>query len=120
MLRVLDRVFGVLLLLGAAGHAMGSLTLLPAGSEIQVWSLSGVTCAALLASLNIVRSGRRNDRTLAWLALAGALAWCAIAVLFGRAIGNVLDFRVVWHFVCAFALTGFSLRTALTSANRNR
>jgi len=115
MLKLVDRAFGVLLALGAAGHAAGLLALLPAGSQIQVWSLSGVVAAALVAALNLVRAGRPNDRTIAWLAFAGSLAWCAIALLFGRAIGDLLDFRVVWHFVCALALTAFSLRTALTS-----
>ena len=112
MIRI-DRAFAVLLSLGAAGHTMGSLTLLEAGSGIQVWSLGSALCAFLLGALNWVRAGRAADRTLAWITGLGSLGWLGVAVGFGLSIGRLGDFRVVWHGLCAVALTLFSFRAAV-------
>jgi hypothetical protein len=116
MTRTLDRLFGVLLLVGALLHSYGSISGYPSGSQELVWALSGSLAAGLIAVLNLVRSGRPEDRTLAWIAFLGSLSWVAVAVGFGVAIGNLFDPRVLWHVISALALAGFSLRTAIGRA----
>ena len=111
MARMIDKAFGWLLLVGALLHAYGSVTGYPAGSETQVWALSGTLAAALTAGLNLLRAGRRGDPALAWLAAAASLCWACVALGFGAAIGAVLDPRVLWHVVASLALLGFSLRS---------
>jgi hypothetical protein len=113
MIRAIDRLFGVLLLIGAMLHIYGSISSYPRGSEALVWALSGSLAAALIAVLNLVRVGRPEDRTLAWITFCGSLCWVAVAIAYGAAIGNVSDPRAVWHALSAFVLAGFSFRTAI-------
>jgi hypothetical protein len=113
MLKLIDRAFAVLLLFGAAGHLMGSLTLLPPGSDVQVWSLGSTLCAALVAGLNFLRAGRPGDLPVIWLALIGATGWFVIVLLFAHTLGTFADFRVIWHGVAALALAVFSMTTLL-------
>ena len=113
MLKTVDRAFGVLLLVGAVLHAYGSMSGYPIGSETQVWALSGSLAAALIAVLNLVRAGRSEDRTLAWISFSSSLCWLGIAIAFGAAMDNVADPRVLWHAISALALAGFSFRTAM-------
>jgi hypothetical protein len=113
IVQAIDRLFGLLLLIGACLHAVGAVRAYPLGSDVLVWSLSGTLAAGLLAVLNLVRAGRPDDHTLAAITLAGSLAWFGIAIAFGAAIGNVVDPRVLWHAIAALALAGFSLRTLL-------
>jgi hypothetical protein len=110
----IDRLFGVLLLIGACLHAVGALRAYPLGSDVLVWSLSGTLAAGLLAVLNLVRAGRPDDHTLAAITLVGSLAWVGIAIAFGAAIGSIVDPRVLWHAVTALVLAGFSLRSLLS------
>jgi hypothetical protein len=110
----IDRLFGVLLLIGASLHAVGAVRAHPLGSDVLVWSLSGTLAAGLLAVLNLVRAGRPDDHTLAAITLVGSLAWVGIAVAFGAAIGSIVDPRVLWHAVTALVLAGFSLRSLLS------
>jgi hypothetical protein len=51
--RIIDRIFGVLLILGACGHTIGTLMLLQPGSGIFIWSLGSSLAASLLGVLNI-------------------------------------------------------------------
>jgi hypothetical protein len=111
MARAIDRIFGVLLLIGAGLHAAGALRTNPIGSDGLVWSLSGTLAAGLVAVLNLVRAGRPGDYVLAWITLVGSLCWAAIAIAFGAAIGSLFDPRVLWHAIAALVLAGFSLRT---------
>ena len=90
---------GWLLVLGAALHAYGSLTLTRWGSELQVWALSGSLAAALVATLNLVRTHRSDDTAVTWMALG-----------FGNAIGRIREPRVLWHACAGAALAVFSLR----------
>jgi hypothetical protein len=113
----IDRVFALHLLLGAAGHTFGSLSLLPAaGSDIQVWSLGSALCAALLAVLNLLRAGRPADKPLAWVTALGSIGWLGVVIGFGLSIGRLTDFRVLWHGMSALMLAIFSLRSALSPA----
>ena len=113
MIRTVDRLFGVLLLVGAALHVYGSMSIYPIGSEVLVWALSGSLAATLLGVLNLVRVGRPEDKTLAWITFSGCLCWASVAMAFGSAIGDIVDPRVLWHVICALALAAFSFRTAI-------
>ena len=110
MLRLVDKSFAVLLFIGAALHAYGSLVGYPIGSEVLVWALSGSLSAGLIAVLNLVRANRPHDHTLAWIGVGSSLCWAAVALGFGNAIGNPIDPRVLWHVLAALALAGFGLR----------
>jgi len=110
---LIDRAFAALLLLGAAGHTIGSFTLLGWGSDTQVWSLGSALGAALIGALNFLRAGRPDDRPIVWHAFVGALGWLAVVALFARTLPTPFDFRVIWHGLCALALAGFGLRAIL-------
>ena len=107
-----DRAFVALLALGAVGHFFGSLTSLEPGSALQVWSLSGVLCVALIVALNALRWRRPGDGALAWIGGLGALAWVGGAIGFGASFHNLADFRVVWHGAAAAGVAFFALREA--------
>jgi hypothetical protein len=115
-MRTLDRVFGALLLIGFALHLYGSISSYKLGTPELIWALSGSLAGGLTAAINLVRSGRPDDMTLAWLAAIPSIAWFAVAVGYGAAIGNIFDPRVLWHATCALVLALFSLRMALGRA----
>ena len=117
MTRLLDRAAGVLLLLGAAGHTLGTVLTLSPSHNAFIWSLGSSLAAVLVGTLNLVRVGRPPDRTLAWICLGGSLGWAAVVVGFGLIIGQLLDPRVDMHLVASLALAGFSLRTLLGRAS---
>lgn len=109
--KILDRVFCGLMALATLGHLFGTFKMVQPGTAIFAWSLAGVLAAALLTVLNFLRSGRPQDKALAGITLAGNLGWVVIVVLFGLSLGNLFDFRVVFHGVAAVGLFFFSLRT---------
>jgi len=115
-IRILDRVFGVLLLIGSALHSYGSISSYRLGTPELVWALSGSLAGGLTAAINLVRSGRPKDLAIAWLALVAGIAWFAVAIGYGAAIGNIFDPRVLWHATCSLVLVFFSLRTVLGRA----
>jgi hypothetical protein len=110
---VLDRIFGWLLVVGGLLHANGSWHAFHNDPTQLVWALSGSLAALLVAALNLLRVGRPTDRPLAWVSFAASLAWGAVAVGFGSAIGNLADPRAVIHAVNAAVLAGLSLRTLM-------
>jgi uncharacterized membrane-anchored protein len=106
MIQYLDRLFGSLLLLGSLLHSYGSISSYRFGSQELVWALSGSLAGGFISVLNLIRSGRPEDLTLAWIAFAGSLSWVAVAVSFGLAVGNLFDPRVLWHAISALVLIG--------------
>lgn len=113
MAKAIDGIFAILLLVGALLHGYGTITSYPAGSEVFVWSLAGSLAAGLIAILNLLRRERPGDWALAVICLVASLAWAAVALAFGGAIGNVVDLRVLWHVIAALALAMFSLRSLM-------
>ncbi|HUQ77001.1 MAG TPA: hypothetical protein VM183_19940 [Burkholderiales bacterium] len=111
----MDRIFGWMLVVGGLLHAWGSWTGYRNAPELLLWAWSGSLAALLLAALNLLRIGRPTDRELAWVSFAGCLAWIAVALGFGKAIGNVFDPRALIHAINAAALAVMSLRTVLRS-----
>jgi hypothetical protein len=113
-----DRGLAWLLVLGALGHLFGSWSGYRQQPETLVWALSGSLAAMLVAAINLLRVGRPHDRGLGTVCLAGSLAWTAVALGFGSAIGNVLDVRVLIHAATAALLAAMSLRTLTRAAGR--
>ncbi len=107
----LDWFFCALMAAATAGHFLGTLILVEHGTGLFVWSLAGVLAAALLVALNVMRIGRPNDRTLAWVCLIACLCWVAIALMFGQSVGNLLDQRALFHAFAALGLAVLSWRS---------
>ncbi len=63
MMKRIDRIFGWLLVVGAAGHTAGTIMWTQPMSGIFIWSLGSALAAGLLGALNIVRAGRPEDKT---------------------------------------------------------
>jgi len=104
-MKVLDLAFGWLLVMGSLLHGVGSFVAYRDMPVTLLWSLSGTLAGLLLASLNLLRAGRPNDRTLAWVSFVGCLGWMGVAVGFGKVSGNVLDVRALTHAINAVVLT---------------
>src|SRR5215467_1979033 len=104
-LRLVDRIAGWLLLIGALLHGYGSYRAYPSLSSNLVWALSR-SVAAL---------SRPDDRPLAWICLAGSLLWVGVVVAFAATLPNPVDPRPLYHLIVTMVLVVFSLRTALGS-----
>lgn len=113
---LLDRIFGWLLVVGGLLHAGGSWHAFHDDPPRLVCALSGSLAALLVAALNLLRVGRPDDRPLAWLSLAASIAWVAVALGFGVAIGHPADPRAVIHAVNAAVLAALSARTLLRAS----
>ena len=116
MLKLVDRIFCVLLILAACGHTAGTLIGAQFLSGIFVWSLSGSLAAFLLAALHLVRTSRPDDRVVALIAVVGTCGWILVALGFGASVGNVLDPRAMTHAIVSAGLVGFGVRTLMRSA----
>ena len=64
----------------------------------------------LIATINLVRSGRSEDVPIAWISLVASSCWFMVAIGYGATIGNVFDPRVLWHAICALALAAAILK----------
>jgi len=112
----IDRTFAVLLLLGAVGHTLGSFKTYGSQPIVLLWSLSASVLCVLLGAINLLRSSRPNDATLAWISVGGMVCWLVLTFAFGNLIGNLLDFRILIFAVISVALILFSVRTAMRAA----
>lgn len=115
MMRRLELVLAGLLALGAVGHMIGTFTGYPWGSEVFVWSLAAVCYVFLIVFLQVLRINRPHDRPVMIAATLATAAWAALALGFGAAIGNVLDFRALIHAGVSAAL----VVTALLACRRS-
>jgi uncharacterized membrane protein HdeD (DUF308 family) len=113
MLKIVDRTLGILLLIGGVLHGLGSFKAYASSAPLQVWALSGSVAALLLAAINLLRVDRPADRALAWVSLAGCIAWIAVAIAFGLTLDSALDPRVLYHVIVTVGLAAFSLNSAL-------
>jgi len=120
VLRVVDRIFGVLLILAACGHTVGTILWTQSMSGIFIWSLGSSLAALVLGTLNVVRAGRPHDIALAAITLTGTACWAAVAFAFGKSIGNILDPRPLGHVIISIALVIFSAITLWRRPNDGR
>src|SRR5215813_12160511 len=104
MLRTADRIFGVLLILAACGHTVGTILWTKPMSGVFIWSLGSSLAALLLGTLNLVRAGRPDDKTLAAITLIGTACWAAVAFELGKSIGNVVDPRPLGNVIISLVL----------------
>jgi hypothetical protein len=118
-MRALDRVFGVLLILGGCGHGLGSYEAYKNQPANLLWALSASFAMWLLAAINLLRAGRQRDHALSWICFAGCLVWIGFVIWFGRLIGNMLDFRVLVNLIVTGVLAAFSIRSAAGTGNIN-
>jgi hypothetical protein len=110
-MKVADRLFGWLQILGACGHTAGTILLAPFMSGLFVWSLGASIGMFLTAALNLLRAARPGDRTVAFLAVAGSGGQFLLCLAFGGSIANFGDPRVVANCLIAAVLFGFAVRT---------
>src|SRR5689334_3464257 len=103
MMRWLDRGLSLLLILGGVGHTLGVIQFYK-DPDTLFWSLTDSVLIFLVAALNLLRSWRIGDRGLAGVAMSGAAANLAIALAFGRLIGNMADVRVIMFAVVSTGL----------------
>jgi uncharacterized membrane protein len=111
-LKWIDRGLSCLLILGGIGHTFGVIGFYR-DPHTLFWSLTASILIFLLAALNLLRTWRPNDRTLAAIAACGTAAYFIDTLCFGRLIGDLTDFRVILFGVISLGLTGFSLRDAM-------
>lgn len=112
-MKAIDRTFGCLLAVGGVLHGVGTWAAYHTQPMALLWAFSASFAVLLLAAVNLLRTSRPADRTLAWVSFAGCLVWIGFVVWFGILIGNMLDFRPLIHLVLTTVLAVFSLRAAL-------
>jgi len=111
-MNAIDRVFGVLLGVGAILHGVGSWMALHAQPGFLLWAWSGSFAVLLLAAINLLRTVRPRDAALAWICFAGCVTWIGFCLWFGAVVHNFLDVRALTHMILAAVLGVFSLRAA--------
>jgi hypothetical protein len=99
------------LILGGVGHTLGSIQFYKNDQMTLLWSLSASLFIFLLGSVNLVRAGRPNDTTLAWICVVAGLCHIASTLRFGVLIGNLFDFRVLIFTLVTLGLCAMSVRT---------
>ncbi|MFL6429682.1 MAG: hypothetical protein ACJ71S_15665 [Acidobacteriaceae bacterium] len=114
-MRIVDRIFGWLMVLAALLHCMGTLTA-HLGEDVTLWSLGAGLGELLLAAINLMRVGRPADRALAWVSFAGCLGWLVVIAGFAHLIHSFVDFRVVIQGVITLVLAVMSARGALRTS----
>lgn len=115
-MKTLDRIFGWLLVVNGLLHAVGAWSANRATPSALLWPLTGSLAVFLIAAINLVRAERPGDGPIAWISLAGSLAWLIVALCVGALVGNFLDVRVISNAVNAVVLGGMSIRSLRASA----
>jgi undecaprenyl pyrophosphate phosphatase UppP len=112
---LLDRALAILLMLGALGHTLGSVTQYSEQPLVLLWSLCASLYVGLVGVINILRTARPADRALAFIATVATACWMVAGVAFGRIIGNLFDPRVVMFSLICTGLIVLGLKGALRS-----
>jgi hypothetical protein len=112
-MQAIDRVFGVLLGIGAILHGIGTWAAFHTQPVSLLWAWSASFAVLLLAAINLLRTMRPGDAALAWICFAGCLTWMGFSLWLGALVHNFLDFRPLIHIILAAVLAVFSLRAAV-------
>ena len=115
-MKIVDRIFAWILVLGAIGHGIGSYLGYRNEPVTMLWAFNASFAGLLVAAVNLLRAGRPADRPVAWVALLGSLTLAASAITFGVLIHNVFDPRPLVHASAALALAAFSLKALLSDS----
>jgi hypothetical protein len=111
----IDRGLSALLILGGIGHSYGVLNFYK-DPHTLFWSLTATVLIFLLAAVNLLRTWRPADRTLAIITACASAAYFVVTLRFGELIGDIADFRVILFGIISVGLTLFSLRDAMRRA----
>jgi phage tail tape-measure protein len=114
-MKTADRTFGWLLVVASLLHTYGSFMSYENAPITLVWALSGSLAGLLVAAVNLLRTDRPSDYSLAWVSFAGSLGWTAVAFSIGKVTGHVFDFRPLTHMILGTALAAMSIRTLVTA-----
>lgn len=90
---IIRLIIAIVLAIGGALHAYGSVLAFPKGSPGRIWALASAAFALFLA-LIAAQPAAAADAGLRWSVVVGAVAWGVTVLAFGRAIGKVTDPRV--------------------------
>jgi hypothetical protein len=112
-MKIADRICSLILLLAGILFGLGSYHAYQEQPLILLWALSATLAALLLASINLLRTQRPGDRSLARVCAVGCMAWCVVSFQYGALIGNIFDPRVLVQGLTALLLTAFSIDSAL-------
>jgi hypothetical protein len=115
-MRMLDRIFGWLMVAAALLHCYGSFPKYHADSILLLWSLGTGLAEIFLGAMNLVRAERRHDLVLARLCVFGNVAWIALLCTFAivaHAFGNPV---ILGQILITVVLLGLSTR----ARNRSR
>jgi hypothetical protein len=112
----LDRTLAVLLVLGAAGHTLGSIKAYSQQPIVLLWALCASLYTVLLGVVNLLRTARPADRALAWVAVVASACWIPVSIAFGVLIGQPFDPRVVVFVLICSGLVALGLKNALGSS----
>src|SRR3954453_11599160 len=111
----IDRGLSALLILGGIGHTYGVLNFYKDPHPL-FWSLTATVLIFLLAAVNLLRTWRPGDRTLAIITACASAAYLVVSLRFGELIGDIADFRVILFGVISLGLMLFSLGDAMRRA----
>jgi hypothetical protein len=116
-MKIIDRIFTWILILGGVLHGWGSFHMYKYEPMTLLWSLCATLLTFQVAAVNLLRVERPGDRQLAWISFAGSLSWALAAFAAGVLIHNIFDPRPMMHWVTGLVLAGFSLKAALGRRN---
>lgn len=114
-MRAVDRTFGVLLILGGVGHSIGSYLGYQSNQMELLWALCASLFVFLLGAVNLLRAGRPNDATVAWICLFGLLGWIPTMIRFAMLNHNPFEIHALIFMVLTLGLLFFSIRTIRTA-----
>ena len=90
----IDRGLSVLLILGGIGHTYGVLNFYK-DPHTLFWSLTATELVLLIAAINLLRTSRLRDRTLATVAACASAAYLMFTLRFGQIVGNIAWFTLL-------------------------
>ena len=111
-MRWIDRSLSMLLILGGIGHTYGVLNFYK-DAHTLFWSLTASLLIFVLAAINLLRTWRPGDQTLAIITSCASAAYFVFTLRFGQLIGDLADFRVILFGVLTGGLTLFGLMQAM-------
>ncbi|HEX5235242.1 MAG TPA: hypothetical protein VFW25_07935 [Silvibacterium sp.] len=107
-----DRVLSILLIVASIVHWFDSLRYYHDDLTL-LWALCASLFIILVGVVNLLRTVRPADRTLAWICLVSAIAWIAAALRFADLTGRMVDSHVLAVVVITIGICIFSVRTLL-------